>query len=295
MPIVALVPCLMLVTAFVITRSFDPMMRLADELDTKQGEESRELTLTGAPSELHPFLQSINGFLRRMHLIMERQRRFIADAAHELRTPITALSLQAENLDPIDMPPAARDRIDALKRGMARTTRLLEQLLTLARQDAETPVMHEEVFLDRIAKEAVADLLPQAAERAVDLGFKAAEAIPVAADPVSMASAVRNLLENAVKFTPNGGTVDVTVRREGEWGLFQVEDTGPGIPPDDLDRVFEPFFRGRSTTEGSGLGLSIVKRIVDRYSGSVCVANMKGSGRSGLIVTVKIPHSARLG
>jgi two-component system OmpR family sensor kinase len=193
------------------------------------------------------------------------------------------------------MPPAARDRIDALKRGMARTTRLLEQLLTLARQDAETPVTHQEVFLDRIAKEAVADLLPQAAECAVDLGFKVAEAIPVAADPVSMASAVRNVLENAVKFTPNGGTVDVIVRREGEWGLFQVEDTGPGISPDDLERVFEPFFRGRSTAEGSGLGLSIVKRIVDRYSGSVCVANMKGGGRSGLIVTVKIPHSVRPG
>jgi two-component system, OmpR family, sensor kinase len=295
MPIATLVPCLMIVTAFVIARSFAPMMRVAGELEAKRGGEPKELAVAGAPSELHPFLRSINGMLRRMHLMMERQQRLIADAAHELRTPITALSLQAENLDTIDMPPAARDRVDALKLGMARTKRLLEQLLTLARQDADAPVAHEAALLDRIAKEVVADLMPQAAARAIDLGFKTADAILLEADPVSIASVVRNILENAIKFTPDGGTVDVTVCREGDWALFQVEDTGPGISPSDLDRVFEPFFRAGSTAEGSGLGLSIVKRIVDRHSGSVCLANVEGAGRSGVVVTVKIPSVRRIG
>lgn len=295
MPIATLVPCLMLVTAFVITRSFAPMMHVAAELDAGSSGEPKELAVAGAPSELHPFLRSINGMLRRMHQMMERQQRFIADAAHELRTPITALSLQADNLDPIDMLPAARDRLDALKRGMARTKRLLEQLLTMARQDTDVPVAYERAFLDRIAKEVVADLLPQAAAREMDLGFKTAEAILVEADPVSIASVVRNILENAIKFTPDGGTVDITICREGEWALFKVEDSGPGVPSGDLDRVFEPFFRSRSTVDGSGLGLSIVKRIVQRYAGSVRLANSQRDGRSGLSVTVKIPHAGRIG
>jgi two-component system OmpR family sensor kinase len=283
------------VTAFVINRSFEPMMRVARELDADGKVEPKELAVTGAPSELHPFLGSINGLLRRTHLMIDRQKRFIADAAHELRTPITALSLQAENLEPIEMPPAARERIDALRRGMTRTKRLLEQLLMLAQQDAEAPPTREEVSLDTIAKQVVADLLPQAALRDIDLGFETAEPILVAADPLSMASAVRNILENAIKFTPDGGTIDISVRGEGDWGLFQVDDTGPGIPSADLDRVFEPFFRGRSAVEGSGLGLSIVRRIADRYSGAVGVANIAEGGQCGLRVTLRMPRLLRQG
>jgi two-component system, OmpR family, sensor kinase len=295
LPICALVPCLMLVTAVVIARSFAPMMRLADEVDRRGGGDIQELAVVDAPSELHPFLQSINGLLGRMRLMMERQQRFIADAAHELRTPITALSLQAENLDPVQMPVPARGRLNALKSGMARTTRLLEQLLTLARQEAEPPLARETMFLDKIVKEAVADLLPQAAARDIDLGFKTAEPISVDADGTAIGSAVRNLLENAIKFTPDGGRVDVSVRLEENWAVFQVEDTGPGIPSTDLERVFEPFYRGRSTIEGSGLGLSIVKRIVDRHSGTVRLTDIDESGRSGLSVTVKIPGGRQPG
>ena len=221
--------------------------------------------------------------------MMEGQRRFIADAAHELRTPITALSLQAENLDPVDMPPAARDRVDALKRGMARTKRLLEQLMALARQDADICTIDERAFLDQVAKETVADLLPQASARGIDLGFKSAETVSVRIDPISLASVVRNLLENAIKFSPDGGAVDVTVRKEAEWALFQVEDAGPGIPVDDLERALEPFFRGHSKLEGSGLGLSIVKKIVDRHSGFIQLTNIEELGRSGLRAAVRLP------
>jgi two-component system OmpR family sensor kinase len=151
------------------------------------------------------------------------------------------------------------------------------------------------VFLDKIVKEAVADLLPQAAARDIDLGFKTAEPISVDADSTAIGSAVRNLLENAVKFTPDGGRVDVSVRLEESWAVFQVEDTGPGIPSTDLERVFEPFYRGRSAIEGSGLGLSIVKRIVDRHSGTVRLTDIDESGRSGLSVTVKIPGGRQPG
>jgi len=119
-PIAALIPCLMLVTALLIAQSLRPMVRLASDLDARRADDMSPLLLKGMPSELHPFIASINGLIARMRLMMDQQRRFIADAAHELRTPIAALSLQAENLDPVDLPAAARHRLAALKLGMHR-------------------------------------------------------------------------------------------------------------------------------------------------------------------------------
>jgi two-component system OmpR family sensor kinase len=293
LPVAALVPCLMLVVAVVIARSLRPMVRLADELDARKADDMGQLAVTGAPSELQPFLVSINGLLGRIRPMMEQQRRFIADAAHELRTPITALSLQAENLDPLEMSAAARDRLDALKSGMRRTKHMLEQLLALARQDSAPSEAGGTVYLDEIAKGVVADLLPEAATRNIDLGFMMAETVAVHGDAFGLASAIRNLVENAVKFTSDGGRVDLGVYRETGLAVFQVEDTGPGIPPSDLDRIFEPFFRGRQAGgEGSGLGLSIVKRIVDRHGGSIEIENVAEGDRSGLRVTVRLPPLA---
>ncbi|WP_162240898.1 ATP-binding protein [Bradyrhizobium tropiciagri] len=290
LPIAALVPCLLLMTALVIARSFQPMLRLAGDLDASRVDNIGTLPSTGAPSELQPFLGSINGLLRRTRVMMDQQRRFIADAAHELRTPVTALSLQAENLASLDMPAETRDRLDALKSGMRRTKHLLEQLLALARQDAAPSTVSAAVELDKIAKGVVADLLPEATARNIDIGFATIETLAVNGDPTSLISAIRNLVENAIKFTPNGGAVDLSVHREDAMAIIQIEDTGPGIPPQDLARTGEPFFRGgQPSGEGAGLGLSIVKRIVDRATGSILFENVTGAGRSGLRVTVKLP------
>jgi two-component system OmpR family sensor kinase len=290
LPIAALVPCLLLVTALVIGRSFRPVFRLAEELDVRRADDLRVLPAESAPSELQPFLSSINGLLERIRAMMEQQRRFVADAAHELRTPITALSLQAENLDPLDMPPAARDRVEVLKSGMRRTRRLLDQLLALARQDIAPSEVRENVHLDRIAKEVVADLLEEASAREVDLGFTMAEPVCVGADPVGIVSVVRNLVENAVRYTPDGGHVDLGVFREAGRAVLQIEDTGPGVPPQDIERIVEPFYRGRRPTgDGSGLGLSIVRRIVDRYNGSIEFENLTAAGQTGLRVVVRWP------
>ncbi|MGY8664283.1 ATP-binding protein [Bradyrhizobium sp. UFLA05-109] len=289
LPIAALVPCLMLVIAVVIARSLRPMVRLADELDARRADDTGQLKVTGAPSELQPFLASINGLLVRSHATMEQQRRFIADAAHELRTPITALSLQAENLDPLDMPAGARDRLDTLKSGMRRVKHLLEQLLALARQDLAPAEASETVDLDKITKDVVADLLPEAAAHRIDLGFTLVQAVAVHGDSLALASVIRNLVENAVKFTPDGGRVDIGVFSEAGSAVVQIEDTGPGIAPPDLERIFEPFLRGRQASgEGAGLGLSIVKGIVDRLGGSIALENMVGAEQSGLRVTVKM-------
>jgi two-component system OmpR family sensor kinase len=295
LPIAALIPCLMLVTALVIAYSLRPMVRLAGNLDSRRADDMTPLPLRGTPSELHPFITSINGLLKRMRLLMDQHRRFVADAAHELRTPITALSLQAENLDPVKLPEPARERLMALKQGMHRTKHLLEQLLALARHEAISADRGEMPLgaLDSAAKEIVADLLPQAFDRGIDLGFELVEPLTVRGESVMLATMVRNLLDNALRFTPRGGRIDIGVYREDEAAVLQIEDTGPGIVPCDLERIFEPFFRGsRPEGDGSGLGLSIVKRVVERLGGSIALENIRGAGRSGLRVTVCLPLAA---
>jgi two-component system OmpR family sensor kinase len=290
LPFAALIPCLLLVTALVIAGSLRPMVRLADDLDLRPADDMTPLPLSGTPSELHPFIASINGLLERMKSMLDQQRRFVADAAHELRTPITALSLQAENLDPVDLPEAARERLAALKEGMARTKHLLEQLLALARHEAGPPGEAGAVPLDRAVKDLVADLLPDATRKGIDLGFEMIEPIAIKGEPVMIATMIRNLIDNAVRFTPRGGHVDIGVYREGNEAVLQIEDTGPGIPSGDLDRIFEPFFRGsQPAEEGTGLGLSIVARIVGRLGGAVVLENISGPALTGVRATVRLP------
>ncbi|OAF20038.1 ATP-binding protein [Bradyrhizobium neotropicale] len=295
LPIAALIPCLLLVTAIVIARSLRPMVRVADDLDGRRADDMTSLPVAQMPSELNPFIASINGLLQRVRLLMDQQRRFVADAAHELRTPITALSLQAENLDPVDLPVGARDRLSALRQGIRRTMHLLEQLLALARQDAGSPdeATMPVVALDRVAKEVVAEALPEAVNRSVDLGFARVEPVAVRGEAVMLAAVVRNLLDNALRFTPHGGRIDACVYRDGTTAILQIEDSGPGVSPDEIGRIFEPFFRGqRPEGDGVGLGLSIVRRIVNRLGGSIDAVNSAEAGRTGLRVLVKLPVSA---
>src|SRR5882672_12861609 len=209
LPIAALIPCLLLVTALVVAGSLRPMVRLAGDLDLRRADDMTPLPLAGMPSELHPFIVSINGLLERMKLMMDQQRRFVADATHELRTPITALSLQAENLDPVDLPEQARQRLAALKQGMRRTKHLLEQLLALARHEVGPSSEAAVVPLDRIVKDLVADLLPDAARKGIDLGFELIQPIATRGEPVMIATMIRNLIDNALRFTPQGGRVDI--------------------------------------------------------------------------------------
>ena len=286
LPIAALIPCLMLVIAFVIARSLRPMVRLADELDARPADDMTALPLHDLPSELNPFVSSINGLLRRVHDMMEQQRRFIADAAHELRTPLTALSLQAENLDQVDLPPAARERLAVLRQGMRRSKHLLEQLLALARHDA-TPsdrAQWEVVELDRTARGVIADLMQEAISRGVDLGFARAESVPVRGEPVMLTAMIRNLIDNALRFVPEGGRIDVgDLPGRCDRLCCRSRTPGPAFPPTRSIRIFEPFFRGqRPEGEGVGLGLAIVKRIVDRLGGSIEAVNIDG-GRANRI------------
>jgi two-component system OmpR family sensor kinase len=206
---------------------------------------------------------------------------------------VTALSLQAENLDRLDMPQESRDRLAVLKAGIRRTAHLLEQLLALAKYDAERAPQVRPAAFDNIAKEVVANFMPRAQGHAIDLGFERIDRVCVDADGTALAVLVRNLVDNALNHTPDGGRIDIALFRYRGDAILRVEDSGPGIPEAELARVFEPFYRGGwSAGEGTGLGLPIVRRVAETLGGSIMLENVLASERTGLRVNVRIPASS---
>ncbi len=292
LPIMALIPCLLLVTGLVIAYSLRPVVRMARALDMRRADDLNALPVQALPSEIVPFVASINRLFARMRETMLRERRFIGEAAHELRSPVTALSLQVTNVDHVDLPPATRARVAALKAGAQRLKHLLDQLLALARQDGDHRILPPVVDLADIAKQTVADLLPAAADKGVDVGFTSLQVAQVHADPLELSTLVRNIVDNAIRYTPSAGRVDIDVHAAGDVVILQMVDTGPGVDASDLTRLFEPFYRGIDPVEdGSGLGLAIVKRIVDRCGGEVSLQNRSKGNETGLHVTVRLPRA----
>jgi two-component system, OmpR family, sensor kinase len=293
LPLAALIPCLMLLVGVVIRYSFRPVSRLAAQLDAKQTDHLAKLPAEGMPKELLPFIASINRLLERIGAMFDHQRRFIAHAAHELRTPVTALSLQAENLDRAELPPESCERLAALKAGIRRTAHLLEQLLALAKYDVGRASQAPRTAFDNIAKQVVANFTPHAQARSIDLGFERIDQVFVDADATALAVLVRNLVDNALSHTPDGNRIDIGLFRQRHHAVFRIEDSGPGIPEAELARVFEPFYRGDwSVGEGTGLGLSIVRSVAETLGGSVVLENIVVPNRTGLRVSVRIPVSS---
>jgi two-component system, OmpR family, sensor kinase len=291
LPMLALIPCLMVVVGGVIHYSFRPVIDLAKKLDDDGTEHPLPIPVDSAPSELQPFIASINRLLDRMAVLLDHQRRFVALSAHELRTPITAISIQAENVDVGQLPQETRNRLEALKEGVQRTVRLLEQLLTLSKYDYGKAPPSSAVMLDGVVKAVVADFTVPASAQAIDLGCARIETgVVITGDSTALTIMVRNLVDNAVRYTPGGGKINLSVYRDCDSVILLVEDTGSGIEPGDLDVVFEPFNRGRlAKGGGTGLGLSIVRRILDSHGGTISIQNRTSPATAGLLVTVRLP------
>ena len=288
-PLAALLPTLALAIAWMVRRTFRPVAALAARLDEDRSDRPLELPRDGMPSELSSFINAINRLLERIGGMVEQQRRFVADAAHELRTPIAALSVQAENLRVVALD-ERNERLAALQGGIRRTGRLLDQLLALARYDAQAPADAAPAAFDQVLKQTVADHVLAAEAAGVDLGFQRIEAVVVRVDPSALGVIVRNLLDNALRHTPPGGRIDIDLAAVGERARLRIEDTGPGIPQSELADVLRPFHRGREATgDGSGLGLAIVRRIAETYGGAISLENLPPDGPSGLRVTVQLP------
>ena len=262
MPILFLVPVLLLLVGVLVRQMFKTLKSLSDDLGRRSVHDLRELNETALPSEVRPFVAEINQLLERIGRSMALQRRFVADAAHELRSPLTAMSLQAERLGATDMPAEARGRLDALIAGLQRTRVLLDQLLTMARSQEPSSEKMGNVSLEPVIRQVLEDLIPLAEEKNIDLGVIGDVDAQVHAQVVDLTVLVKNLVDNAIRYTPEGGRVDIAVKRRHDLVTLQIDDTGPGIPLHERERVFDSFYRVLGNGEiGSGLGLAITRTV----------------------------------
>lgn len=272
LPILLLAPLLMGLVGWVVSRSLAPVARVQRQVAQRQADDLTEVAETGLPDEVRPLVHEFNGLLRRVATAFDAQQRFVADAAHELRSPLAALKLQVQGLQraPDDLTRARA--LERLGSGIDRATRLIEQLLVLARQQASVAsgARPEPVALDELVRLAVADVVPAAQVRGIDIGLVRADAARVNGHAEALRILVRNLLENAVKYSPVEGRVDVSLQAvEGALALC-VEDSGPGIPEAERGRVLDRFYRlPEAASTGSGLGLAIVKAVADLHGASL--------------------------
>jgi two-component system, OmpR family, sensor kinase len=289
LPLLALLPLLAVVIWVVVGRALTPLSSISTALRARTAAALEPLPQENLPEELVPLVGSLNDLLQRLQHALESQRQFVGDAAHELRSPLTAVQLQLSLLKRASDADERAAAIERLERGVHRSNRLVQQLLTLARQDPEAPdATLDEVDVDQLARELVSDYEPQAALNRQALRLEA-EPVRVRGDREALRVMLSNLIDNALRYTPADGSVTVRIVRESADVVIEVQDTGPGIAAEQRARVFDRFYRVPNATadEGSGLGLAIVKRVVDRHAGSVTLDDA-ATGR-GLKVSVRLP------
>ncbi|HVE51964.1 MAG TPA: ATP-binding protein [Ramlibacter sp.] len=289
LPIVLLLPLSMLVLWLVARTMSRALQDIARQAAQQDEHNIAELSVSNVPSEIAPLVQSFNSLLRRLRDAFATQRRFVQDAAHELRTPITAIALQVENMRQDVNCQASAERFAQLETGVRRTQRLVDQLLRLSRQEAAGADGPAIVDLRAQLRDSMNTLIGIADQRNIDLGFVG----PDQTAPVTLhcaagdlRSLLDNLIENALRYTPEGGVVDVRLVQDQGRVAVEVVDTGPGIPQDMLPRVFDRFFRVPGNgANGSGLGLSIAQAAAQRAGLLLTLRNRQD--RSGLIARVE--------
>jgi two-component system, OmpR family, sensor kinase len=285
-PLAVLVPALALLAWIAVRKSLAPLVYVTEQVEQRDASAMSPLDIHTVPEEIRPLLMALNRLLNRLDESIASQRRFVADAAHELRTPLTALSLQAQLVDQAQDSKERNEAARNLRLGIARASHLVSQLLTLARQepDAHRPFVH--LNLAALVRQVVGEFAPLADFMKIDLGIGANQTAFVNGDEEALKILVGNLVDNAIRYTPEGGKVDVTLSHDSSSVILRVEDTGPGIPIEDRERVFERFYRiAGNEVQGSGLGLAIVKQIVQRHGAFAEIAT--GENGIGAIFSIK--------
>ena len=293
LPLLAVAPLMAAVVWWLVALAFRPLQRVAGSVRTRDAESLAALPLDGLPDEVTPLVQALNSLLQRLATSFGAQRAFVADAAHELRSPLTALRLQIGRLRRSPDEASRAAALDALSAGVERAVRLVEQLLTLARSEPGTPVAaRESIDLAELARQGMADTVPYAVSRGTELELDADDGVRIEGDRTALAALVRNLVDNAVRYSPLGSRVQVRVGRDGGVPMLHVDDAGPGIPAAERDRVFDRFYRRDAagegeTAQGTGLGLAIVRSIAQRHGAQLALAD---SPLGGLRVQVRFPQ-----
>jgi two-component system OmpR family sensor kinase len=291
-PLAVLVPVTIVLLLLVVARGLAPIGSLSRALSTRSIDSLEPLRLDGTvPVEIKPLVEALNDLLQRLHSASQAQRTFIADAAHELRSPLAALKLQLQAASRDGSLKGEGQTLERVEGRVNRIIHLVQQLLTLAREDAHPVTSMVPVSLRRIGEQVVGDLSLLAEAKEIDLGLECEgarapnDAYTVLAEPHGMSVMLGNLINNAIRHTPRGGRVDVILKRAGARVGFDVVDNGSGIPEAELERVFDRFYRGEQARgDGSGLGLAIVSRIAGRHQLGLSLRN--NEGQPGLRVSV---------
>jgi two-component system, OmpR family, sensor kinase len=284
---------------FGLRKGLRPLQGAAQDVSQRSAHSLDPISLDGVPNEIQPLVVSINDLMQRLGEAFATQRRFVADAAHELRTPITALRLQLQLLQGSVNDAERAQAMSELASGVDRSQRLVEQLLNIARADADSEHFDPQPLnLTEVVKSVVARFSLKAEVLDIDLGVSGeltSAGVWVNGDLEQLSVLLNNLVENALRFTPEGGVVDVNISQDHDAStLLRVIDNGPGISDSERERVFDRFYRGSEATAlardgyGSGLGLAIVRAIAERHSASVSLA--RPAEHMGLEVTVRFPH-----
>ncbi len=291
-PMIISLPMFGIFIWIVVGSGLKPLQSIADKVRRRDPNALDAISTQGVPSEAVPMVVSLNSLFHRVQRVLENERRFTADAAHELRTPLAALKTLAQAKSLADEGNGHRSFLDQVMRGVDRATHLLEQLLTLARMDSHTLEQShvEEVDLHSETINILASLGAKALEKDIELAYEGIEeSVLVPGYAPGIQILLRNIIDNAIRYTPENGEVCVKLEEDDTNLKLVVRDTGPGIPKEKQQGLYQRFRRGEgATTQGSGLGLSIVKRIVDLHHAVINMENR--TDRNGLVVTVTFPR-----
>jgi signal transduction histidine kinase len=297
-PLLLLAPLLALAIWWLVALTLAPLRRVAAEVRERDEQSLQPLPTSGLPLEVAPLVNALNGLLARLGESLDTQRAFVSEAAHELRSPLTALKLQLQLLTRAGDDAARAAAAATLSAGIDRAVRLVEQLLALARSEPGAPASAMQALdLSELVRLAVADTVPLAQARGTELELFADEPVLLDGDRSALTMLVRNLADNAVRYSPPGARVELRVEAPEGTPMLQVDDSGPGIPAPDRERVFDRFYRRSSGNEdGTGLGLAIVRSVAERHGALVELAD---SPLGGLRVMVRFrrsaPHAASQG
>lgn len=276
-----------------VGRGLAPLVDLRKEIEHRSHRDLSALSEEQSPNEVQPLIRAMNDLLARLSAALTAQQRFIADAAHQLRTPLAGIKTQTELALRQSQPGDAQATLRQLQTATEQSTRLVNQLLALARAEPEARREHPTGPLDiaKLARDATTDWVPRALERNIDLGFDGPDAgVSVKGDAFLLGEMLNNLLDNAIRYTQPGGQVTIRVTPESHQVALSVEDTGQGIPESERERVFERFYRVLGTgAEGCGLGLAIVREIAHSHGAKVSLN--PGANGSGTQVTVAFPNA----
>ena len=288
MPQLLIVPFLIMISLLIVRKTFKPMMTISENLQNRTSDYLKPFDLNNTHDEVKPIIEALNQWMAKVAALINQQKRFTADAAHELRTPITAIKLQLEAMNNSNDINEIKEILTLSDSSIKRTERLVNQLLTLAKVEPNnlfTPT--EKLNLKDSILNVINELSSLYSAKNIDLGFEQADEATIQGVPDEIEILIKNLILNAIQHTPNNGLINISTIKVNDVVTINIEDSGAGIAPNEMERVFDRFYRLENhTVIGSGLGLAIVKEIANKHHVKVLLKN--NTAKTGLTVSVTL-------